>query len=95
MVRRMAVYNPVPNQAWAGPGYRNIPILRIIEDPHPKDSKDSYFIRACDVTAYFVMQRSRPNSFVRKQSAQRYVARLLPVLNTKATPANALGIVEL
>jgi hypothetical protein len=95
MVRRMAVYNPVPNQAWAGPGYRNIPILRIIEDPHPKDSKDSYFIQACDVTAYFVMQRSRPNSFVQKNSAQRYVTRLLPVLNTKATAAKGLGIVEL
>jgi len=95
MVRRMAVYNPVPNQAWAGPGYRNMPILRIIEDPYPKDSKDSYFIQACDVAAYFVMQRSRPNSFVKKQGAQRYITRLLPVLNTRATGTNALGIVEL
>lgn len=95
LVRKMAVYNPVPNQAWAGPGYRNLPILRVIEDPHPKDSKDSYFIQACDVCAYVVLQSFRPNSFIRRQGAQNYVRRLAPVLNLKAAPGHALGIVVL
>ena len=36
MVRRMAVYNPVPNDPRFG-GFRNIPIVRIIEDPYGKD----------------------------------------------------------
>jgi hypothetical protein len=95
LVRRMAVYNPVPNQVWAGPGYRNLPILRIIEDPHPKDSRDSFFIQACDVTAYFLHQLYRPNSFVRRQTAQKYLHRLAPILNRRASLGNQLGIVEL
>lgn len=95
MVRRMAVYNPVPNAAWAGPGHRNLPILRVIEDPHPKDSKDSYFIQACDTCAYFLLQSVAPNSFIRRQGAQNYVGRLRPVLNTRASNTNALGIVML
>lgn len=95
MVRRMSVFNYVPNQSQFGSGSRNLPILRVIEDPYPKDSKDSYFIQAADVCAYFLMQRARPNSFIRRSNAQRYFNRLLPVLNTKASTANSLGIVLL
>jgi hypothetical protein len=94
LVRKMAVYNPIPNQAWAGPGTRNLPILRVIEDPHPKDSKDSLFIQACDTTAYFLHQAFAPNSFVRKIGAQNYLARLRPVLNLRAS-RHALGVVVL
>ena len=95
LMRRMAVYNPVPNQPQYGPGYRNLPILRIIEDPHPKDSGESYFIQACDVAAYFLYQRSHPNGFVKKMGAKNYLSRLMPVLNRRASITNALGIVEL
>lgn len=95
LMRRMAVYNPVPNQPWAGPGYRNMPILRVIEDPHPKDSRESHFIQACDVSAYFVMQYFRPNSFIRKQGAQNYLKRLWPVLNRRAGGGHELGVVVL
>lgn len=95
MVRRMSVHNPVPNMAWAGPGYRNIPILRIIEDPHPKDSKTSYFIQACDVSAYFLLQKYKPNVFIRRSGAQNYLDRLSPILNKRATYSNALGVVML
>jgi hypothetical protein len=95
MVRRMAVYNPVPNMARHGPGARNMPILRIIEDPHPKDSKDSYFIQSCDVCAYFLMQKFRPNRFIHRSGAQHYLNRLGPTLNRRATYANGLGIVVL
>lgn len=93
LVRRMSVFNYIPSQF--GTGSRNVPILRIIEDPHPKDSKDSYFIQAADLCAYFVMQRAKPNAFIRKVGAHRYMERLLPVLNTKATSANAYGVVVL
>lgn len=95
LVRRMAVYNPVPNQSWAGPGYRNLPILRIIEDPHPKDSRDSHLIQACDVAAYFVHQLYKPNAFIRRQGAQKYLHRLGPILNRRAAPNSPFGIVEI
>lgn len=93
LVRRMAVHNPVPNRFW--PGYRNMPLLRIIEDPHPKDSQDSYFIQACDTCAYFALQAFRPNSFIRRAGAQNYVNRLAPVLNKHASTTHPLGIVVL
>ncbi len=95
LVRRMAVYNPVPHAPAYGPGARNLPMLRVIEDPHPKDSVDSYFIQACDVCAYFLLQKFRPNRFIHAAGAQQYLNRLSPVLNKRASYANGLGIVIL
>ena len=95
MVRKMAVYNPVPHMPWFGFGHRNLPLIRIIEDPYPKDSKDSYFIQACDVCAYFLLQRFKPNSFIKRMGAQNYLHRLGPILNRKASYANPQGIVVL
>jgi hypothetical protein len=98
MVRRMAVHNPIPNMAalyGTGSGYRNIPILRVIEDPSLRDSRDSYPVQACDTVAYFLLQRFRPNSFIRKRGAQFLFDRLDPVLNKHASPRNPLGIVRL
>ncbi|WP_286692967.1 DUF3800 domain-containing protein [Brevundimonas sp.] len=93
LVRRMAVYNVVPGMA--GMAARNLPMLRVIEDPHNKDSVDSYFIQACDVTAYFLHQKYAPCSYVRKKGASQHFNRLQPVLNTRASNANGFGIVML
>lgn len=95
LVRRMGVYNPIPHMAQFGPGYRNLPILRVIEDPHSKDSRDSYFIQACDVCSYFLTQKMRPNKFIHRASAQHYFNRISPILNTRASTANGFGIVML
>ena len=93
LVRKMSVYNPIPNAG--GPGVKMMPLVRVIEDPHPKDSVDSYFIQAFDICAYFLMQKYMPNSYVRKSSAQHYLNRLAPVLNTRASRSNGQGIVVL
>ena len=95
LLRRMTVYNPVPNRGPFGRGYRVLPAVRLIEDPIPKDSSDSYFIQAADVAAYFLMQRYAPNTLVRQHGARNYFGRLGPVLNTRAATAHPLGIVEL
>ena len=93
LVRRMAVYNPIPNQH--GGGFRDIPIVRIVEDPHLKDSSQSYFIQSADVCAYFLQQRFSPCSYVKKNGARNYYSRLRPVLNLRASLTNDLGIVQL
>ena len=93
MVRRMAVFNYVPNDPRYG-GSRNIPIVRIIEDPYGKDSAETLPIQMCDVVAYFLHQRFKPNAYVRRQRAQHYYDRLMPVLNTHASRSDPLGIVR-
>lgn len=91
LVRKMSVYNPVPNIG--GIGSRNLPVLKIIEDPHGKDSKESLAVQMADVCAYFLHQRFKPNSYIRRQSAVHYYDRLGPVLNLKASRTDPLGIV--
>lgn len=93
MVRRMAVFNPIPSSY--GVGTRNIPITKIIEDPHGKDSKSSLPVQMADVCAYFLHQRYAPNSYVKRKGAHLYFDRLRSVLNTAASRSNAFGIVQL
>jgi hypothetical protein len=93
IMRRMNVYNPVPNVG--GDGYRDMPVVRIIEDPHGKESATALAIQMADVCAYFLHQRFKPNSYIRRQRAVRYFDRLTPVLNLKARINGTLGIVEL
>lgn len=95
LMRKMNVYNPVPNNANFGPGYRNLPIVRIIEDPHPKNSESSYFIQAADTCAFALYQKFKPCTYIRRKGAANYFDRLRPVLNRWARPANPLGIVML
>jgi hypothetical protein len=63
LMRRMNVYNPVPNMG--GTGYRMMPLSRIIEDPHAKDSAEALAIQMADVCAYFLHQRFKPNGYIR------------------------------
>ena len=93
MVRRMAVHNPIPNSYRVGS--RNMPIRKIIEDPHFKDSRSSLPIQMADVCAYFLHQKYAPNGYILKKSAQHYFDRLEPVLNLKASKTNKMGIVHL
>jgi hypothetical protein len=93
LVRKMAVYNPIPNDARYGGGSRNLPISRVIEDPHGKDSSETLPIQMADVVAYFLHQRYKPNSYVRRKRAQFYFDRLRPVLNRHASRFNQFGIV--
>jgi hypothetical protein len=94
-VRKMAVYNPIPNDPRFGGGFRDIPIVRVIEDPYGKDSAETLPIQMVDVAAYFLHQRFKPNAFVQRTNARRYFDRLLPVCNSHASRANRFGVVIL
>ncbi|WP_292061607.1 DUF3800 domain-containing protein [Brevundimonas sp. UBA7664] len=93
LVRRMTAHNVIPGMG--GLPARNLPMVRVIEDPHGKNSADSYFIQSCDTVAYLLHQKYAPCSYVRKQGARQYFNRLRPVLNTRASRANGFGIVQL
>ena len=95
LVRKMAVINYIPHDPRFGIGSRNVPITRVIEDPHQKDSAQALPIQMCDVTAYFLYQKFAPNSYVKRQRASRYFDRLTPVLNRHASRFDPLGIVKL
>ena len=93
IMRKMAVHNPIPNRQFDG--YRNIPILRVVEDPSERDSKSSLPIQTCDVVAYFLKQKLAPNSYIRRKHATNYFDRLGPVLNTRASIIDPMGIIRL
>ena len=95
LTRKMSTYNPIPNQTGMGVGHRNLPTVTIIEDPHHKNSADSYFIQAADVSAYFLRQKLAPNAYIKRQGASNYFNRLAPVLNTKARKDDEFGIVRI
>lgn len=93
MVRKMMVYNPVPNTG--GRDFRHLPLAKIVEDPTERDSANSLLIQMADVCAYFLMQRYKPNGYIKKQGARYYFDRLQAVLNVHASRSSPLGIVEL
>jgi hypothetical protein len=95
LVRKMAVYNYIPHDPRFGAGARNVPITRVIEDPYGKDSAEALPIQMADVAAYFLHQRFAPSAYIRKQRAHLYFDRLAPVLNTRASRFNNLGVVVL
>lgn len=91
--RKMRRYNPVPNKANVGSGYRMMPLKFIIEDAVHRDSAHSYFIQLADVNAYFLGQKFQPCGYVKKKGGRNYLKRLQPVLLTAASKNNPLGIV--
>lgn len=95
LLRQLRKYNPIPNQEGYGIGYRNLAVSRIIEDPHFKNSAQSYFVQACDLAAFLLYQSLAPSAYVRKKSAHNYFGILQPILCRVASPRDPLGVVHL
>jgi hypothetical protein len=95
LIREMKKYNPVTSRRdLFSDTYRNLQLKYIIEDPNFRDSDQSYILQMVDVCAYFLMQKKRPNSYVRKKGATLYFDRLQPVLHPKIT-RNGSGVLEI
>jgi hypothetical protein len=95
LIRQMRQYNPIPNQVWIGPGYRNMPLSYVVEDANFRNSAHSYFIQAVDLATFLLYQNRAPNHYMRKNSAQNYFSRLAPILCKPAAPNHPMGIVSL
>jgi hypothetical protein len=93
--RRLRRFNPVPNKLQYGPGYRNLQIHNIIEDPNFRDSRNSYFVQAADLSAFLLYQFIQPCKYIRKKSAQNYFDRLDTVFCKVASQNDPRGIVRL
>jgi len=93
LMRKMAVYNPVPFEG--GVGFRNIPIRNIIEDPNLRNSAHSHFVQAADLCAFLLYQLHCPKTYYKRKTGKGYFRILESILNTSASKKNSYGIVYL
>lgn len=95
VIRRMRRFNPVPNQPHFGPGYRNLLVANLSEDPFFKDSCHSYYLQAADLAAFLLYQRLKPSAYARLKSVTKYFSRISAVLCRVASSNDPDGIVWL
>lgn len=101
ITRRVQLHNPIVSK-FDRDVVVQYPLQRLLEDPLPKDSKDSYFIQVSDLVSYIVyiymLRRVTPQQPSRSLPAIidhaqviKWLDMLLPVLNIKATSQNEHG----
>lgn len=95
LMRQMRRYNPVPSQPFIGPGYRDLRLRRLVEDPTGRNSAHSYFIQSADTVAYLLYQKLMPNSYMRSKQGNKYFDKLDPILCKVASSSDAQGVVRL
>lgn len=95
LLRKMRRYNPIPNIASYGGGFRNLPVVSVVEDPIHRDSAATYFVQAADTIAYLLYQRGVPNAYMFKRGGRNYFTRLDPILCKSANQRHKYGIVIL
>jgi hypothetical protein len=91
LLRRMRRYNPVPSFG----GFRDLPLVSLVEDPNVRNSLHSYYIQAVDMAAYLLSQHLKPNSYMKKKGGQNYWKRLMPICCKHIARSDPDGIVRL
>ncbi len=95
LLGRMRRFNPVPNQAAFGSGYRDLPVSEIVEYPSFRDSSESYFVQMADLVAFLHYQEVAPSQYMRRKGGRAYFGRLAPVMLRAASSSDPRGIVRL
>lgn len=100
--RKIQRYNPIPSKF--GPTTYRREIQSLIEDPLPKDSKESYFIQLADLVAYVVylyaVTETGVGTFAKRmppevtpERVKLWLETLKPSLNLEASQSDPYGIV--
>ncbi len=100
--RRLQRFNPIPSKIHPGTSYRR-EITTMIEDPLPKDSKESYFIQLTDLVSYIVYLHAlsetgtasyprRLQGLVSESTVENWMETLRPRLNLLAAKEDKYGI---
>ncbi len=92
LTRRMGAYNPVPSRIG---GYRNLPLVTVVEDAVHRDSAHSLLIQLADVNAFFLNQKLQPCSYIRRRGCRNYFDRLTDILCKVASSSDPQGVVRL
>lgn len=95
ILRKMRRFNPVPHRPGYGPGYRNLQIKNLVEDPYFKNSEHSYFIQVADLCAFNLYQHIAPSAFIKTKAGHGYFSRMDPILCKVASTTDPHGIVRL
>lgn len=100
--RKVQKINFIPSR-FSPQSYRK-EITALIEDPLPKDSKESYFIQIADLVAYIVYLyglrktkvggfSNRLSIFLKEKHVKNWMEKLKPSLNLNASTADNFGVV--
>ena len=88
--RKMRVYNPIPSHY--GGSYQS-PLVKIIEDPFPRHSQDSYFVQLTDISAYLARLRHNHTPKQAKWGIDRLYKRIKPRYMLEASRKDNYGFV--
>lgn len=91
LMRRMRAFNLVPNLQ--AEGQRRILVTRLLDDPVPRDSRQSYWVQMADLIAYALARRDYPRGKLAPHAFETYFDILDPILLKEATRYDDQGIV--
>jgi hypothetical protein len=95
--RRLSVYNPIKSKfgVWPdGQEYKNFPLVRFLEDPIFRISRNSYFIQAVDFCAYALFQKEKQTPSRARFGLHESLSKRLAAICVTAASPDPMGIIR-